>query len=1041
MTLLWNRWRATGGELMCSDKSAVIRTLANTQGFRVGFLRWRSWTIIVFQAALISGCLAFAWLLRFDFAFPQYRLMLAALPVLLVLRLLAIWRYNLLHGWWQYTGISDALDVGRAVFAGSVAFFVVFRLILGQIHFPLSVYLIEMGLTMFALCGVRLCSRLLAESVIRDRDSKRLLLIGAGHAAGLVIRETRHIYTGYTVVGCVDDDPTKQGMNIHGVPVLGTIDDLPRVAKREEPDEVLITVPSASSQQMLRFAEICERTGLRFRTVPALCDWIAGKEAMAQIREVSLEDLLGREPVKLNLEFVRDHMQNRVVMVTGAAGSIGSELCRQLVGYQPALLLCVDQSETGMFHLEAELSKLPQHPPIIYSVTDIGEAGPMRKLFLRHKVDTIFHAAAYKHVPLMEINVQQAVSNNVFGLMKLLEVAEEGGCKTFVQISTDKAVNPTSIMGATKRICELLVGAWPTRQIRCVTVRFGNVLGSNGSVIPTFQKQLREAQPITVTHPEVKRFFMTIPEAVSLVLQASVIGTHRDILVLDMGEPVCILDLAKMLISLSGKGRDQVPIQFTGLRMGEKLEEELFYRDEVPLPTSCPKIQRAHNAAMEWRELRLHLAGLRASLSVDGPDPIRRKIQEIVPEYTDGSRPHIVPELPEVARLAVVGQAAGSNGHGNGNGASSQPAAAVPWIAAAEARGNGRFHAPNPALNGGNGGAWPNPAPRGKTILITGGGGFLGSSLAEKLAEENRLVLLDQSFAPAPIQYTSLLKRPNVTAVAGNILDLDLRGLVREANIVVHAAALSGATRARKADRETLETSYLGTLHLLKALESSQTIERFVYVSASEVLGVNSNGLGEAGQPILDPLAEPRWSRAMSELAAEHLVAAYATQLPIAIVRPFHVFGPRQIGRDLLHRFVLNALGNQPLELHGDGTQSRAWCFIEDLCTALLQMMSHPEAVGEDFNIGNPSNAVTFAELARRVIRLADSSSPIVFREAPLREIPAPVPSLEKAWRLLSFAPRYDLDTGLALTIEWCRENLSSLQAARLPADDISVAA
>lgn len=600
------------------------------------FLRWRTWAIASFQAALVSACLGLAWLFRFEFTFPEYRLVLSALPVLIIIRLLAIWYFNLLHGWWRFTGISDALDIIKSSLVGSLGFFFVFRLLLGQRHFPISVYIMEMVLTTTALTSVRVWSRLLAESA-QEENCKRLLLIGAGHAASMVIRETRQTSTGYTVVGCVDDDPTKQGMKIHGVPVLGRVDRIAEIAKRQAADELLIAVPAANSQQMLRFAEICERTRMKFRTVPALSDWIADKGAFAQIRDVALDDLLGREPVKMNLSFVGEHVRNKVVMVTGSAGSIGSELCRQLLAYSPARLLCVDQNETGMFYLERMLSKLEQSSAVIYSVTDIGEAEHMRKIFSDQSVDIVFHAAAYKHVPLMEVNVAQAVSNNVFGLFKLLEVAEKTGCKAFVLISTDKAVNPTNIMGATKRICELLVGAWPTTRMRCVAVRFGNVLGSNGSVIPILKKQLRDGQPLTVTHPEIKRFFMTIPEAVSLVLQASVIAIHHDILVLDMGEPVRIVDLAKMLIFLSGKSEDRVPIEFTGLRKGEKLEEELFYPSERPSPTSCSKIKRTRAASMDWLELRRQLTELHASMSVDGTDAVRRKIKDIVPEYTDGS--------------------------------------------------------------------------------------------------------------------------------------------------------------------------------------------------------------------------------------------------------------------------------------------------------------------------------------------------------------------------------------------------------------------
>jgi len=319
-------------------------------------------------------------------------------------------------------------------------------------------------------------------------------------------------------------------------------------------------------------------------------------------------------------------------MVTGAAGSIGSELSRQVLEYGPAKLICVDHNETGMFFLERELSRRWNGSRVVYAVANIGEAERMHKLCSTHGVEMIFHAAAYKHVPVMETNVQEAVNNNVFGLLRLLNVAEETGCKCFVMISSDKAVNPTSIMGCTKRIGELIISAWPTNGMRAVSVRFGNVLGSSGSVIPVFREQLTRDEPITITHPEIERFFMTVSEAVALVLQASAIGQHGDILVLDMGEPVRIVDLAQTLIRLSGKSPENTEIKFTGLRQGEKLFEELFYPHEDIQATCCSKIKRTSISMSQWPELRRHLEELNASLLVDGADPVRRKLKQIVPE-------------------------------------------------------------------------------------------------------------------------------------------------------------------------------------------------------------------------------------------------------------------------------------------------------------------------------------------------------------------------------------------------------------------------
>jgi nucleoside-diphosphate-sugar epimerase len=327
--------------------------------------------------------------------------------------------------------------------------------------------------------------------------------------------------------------------------------------------------------------------------------------------------------------------------------------------------------------------------------------------------------------------------------------------------------------------------------------------------------------------------------------------------------------------------------------------------------------------------------------------------------------------------------------------------------------------------------------PRNKSILITGGAGFIGSSLAEKLVATNRVILFDQCFEHSPIQYTSLPGHPNATAIKGSILETDLRALVRDVDIVIHAAAILGVNRVCHAGRETLETNYVGTSRLLKAFEPTQHLERFIYFSTSEVFGVNSYRVDEASRPSIGPIAESRWSYAMSKLAGEHLVASYSreTGLPTTIVRPFNIFGPRRTGDYALRRFILSALHGEPLQIHGDGTQIRSWCYIDDFCSALVQMIMQPEAIGEDFNIGNPGNTLTISELAEKVIHLTGSRSEMVFRDSPFPDISIRVPSLDKAKRLLGYAPRYDLKTGLTLTIQWHRENLEFLPQAAITSE------
>jgi len=369
-----------------------------------------------------------------------------------------------------------------------------------------------------------------------------------------------------------------------------------------------------------------------YRTVPSLSDLMAGKLEITELQELNLDDLLGREPVRLDSSGVRARIEGRVVMVTGAAGSIGSELCRQIVRHAPSMIICVDQSETPLYYLQQRLLT-DTKVPIVCAVTDVGDKARMRQLIRHNEVQTIFHAAAYKHVPMVEANAYEGLQNNVFALLDLFEVAEECGCEDFLLISSDKAVTPSSLMGCTKRLGELVVAARHERAMRCVSVRFGNVLGSQGSVIPLFRSQIREGSAITVTHPEITRYFMTIPEAVSLTLQAFTIGEHGDILVLDMGEPIRIVDLARTLIRMSGKSEAQVPIVFTGLRPGEKLHESLFYETETRLKTPLQQVMRVRGPQINWFHLQRGLRDLESAVRSNDEYQIRCLVKELIPEY------------------------------------------------------------------------------------------------------------------------------------------------------------------------------------------------------------------------------------------------------------------------------------------------------------------------------------------------------------------------------------------------------------------------
>jgi len=598
--------------------------------------RRRTWFAGIFQAFLILTALLLAWLFRFDFSLPNRHALLIAAPLLVGVRLIAIARFGLLHGWWRYVGVSDVVDIIKADVAGSIGFFLIARYVFHMTEFPRSVYVSEALLTAGLLTGVRLLSRLLAETFRQNVSSDRkTILIGAGAGAQMVLRELKRSGSGYQVIACLDDDETKLGLKIQGVRVVGSVDLLADlfVDEQREECEVIISIPSATSAQMRRCVEIAQKAGFRYHTLPSLTELIAGDSLIHQIREVNLDDLLGREPVDLTLDALDDMITGQVVMVTGAAGSIGSELCRQILSCAPAKLVCVDWNENGIFHLQLELSSLAKHSELVLCVADVRDHERLRIISGTNWVKVIFHAAAYKHVPVMESNVEEAVRNNVFALLTLLDVAEEIGSRDLVLISSDKAVNPTSIMGATKRICELIVASRPPNGIRCTSVRFGNVLGSSGSVVPIFQEQLRQNLPLTITHTEVRRFFMTCKEAVALVLQAFAVGNHGDILVLDMGTPVKVVDLARTLARLAGKSENEVEIQFTGLRAGEKLSEQLFYATEQISATTHAKIKRTSGSSVDWLELLQDLNDLEDAVSKGVVADIVSKIKEIVPEF------------------------------------------------------------------------------------------------------------------------------------------------------------------------------------------------------------------------------------------------------------------------------------------------------------------------------------------------------------------------------------------------------------------------
>ena len=602
-------------------------------------IKQRSAIIVLLHAVLVAISLMLSWFLRFEFQWVNVALVVSVAPVLILYRLAAMHRFGLLHGYWRHTGTHDEWEMAKAVALGSIAFLVTTRYAFGVKQFPLSIYALEAITTTVMVLALRVAVRLSKQRTNSNRGGdnrrvQRVLIAGAGFAGELLIQDLQRSGGRWEVMGFVDDDRKKIGARIHGVPVLGSIEQVPELSAKHRAFELLIAIPSASAAQMQRIVGICDGTGMRYKTVPSLQDFVAGAPSVPQLREVNLEDLLGRESIKLDLEPVRMKLRGTAVLVTGAAGSIGSELVKQILQYQPSVLVCVDQDETGLFELQQRLGKVPMSTALEFRLADVTDRRRMMSILGRYEVNTVFHAAAYKHVSLSEANVCEVLENNVFGLMSLLDAAEESHCSSFVLISSDKAVNPTSFMGCTKRLGELILEARPSAGMRHVTVRFGNVLGSQGSVVPLFQQQIRTTRQISITHPKVTRYFMTIPEAVTLVLQAFAIGQHGDLLVLDMGKPLRILDLARTLMRLSGVREGDVKIEFTGLRPGEKMHEELFYDYEEQRSTAVGKITLARGRITNWHTLSLHLNELLRLAGQQMQSEVREKVKEIIPEYS-----------------------------------------------------------------------------------------------------------------------------------------------------------------------------------------------------------------------------------------------------------------------------------------------------------------------------------------------------------------------------------------------------------------------
>jgi FlaA1/EpsC-like NDP-sugar epimerase len=578
----------------------------------------------LWQLAADGALIALAWWLAFWLRFdqgvpaPYHRLMLDTILVVVAIKLVVFIAFGFYNRWWRYVSTRDMWGAARGVTVACVVADLVVYFAHPVKGFPLprSVAVVDWLLLLAFVAGTRLIARSMMErpgAASLIARGKEVIVVGAGDAAQLVIREMlKSPALGYTPIGLIDDDPRKKNLRLHGIRVLGTTDDLPHILRDNPPDEVLIAIPSAAGETRSRVVEIARDAAVPVKTLPGLYELISGDLNLAgQIRPVQVEDVLGREPVEVDVQAIAKYLARETVLVTGAGGSIGAELCRQIARVSPARLILVEQSESALFEIERELVGERAFSAVATVLGDCGDRAKMSQVFERYRPTVVFHAAAYKHVALLEANPLEAVRNNALATRVIADVAVEHGTRRFVLVSTDKAANPKNLLGQSKALCEWIVEALGHRddiRTRFVAVRFGNVLNSSGSVIPIFRRQIEKGGPVTVTHPEMTRYFMTIPEAVSLIVQAGAIGGRGQVYVLDMGEPVKIVDLARNMIRLSGKEPEaDIAISFVGARPGEKLHEELWTAGETVGPTSHPKILRAARPPIDaaWLEQEL----------------------------------------------------------------------------------------------------------------------------------------------------------------------------------------------------------------------------------------------------------------------------------------------------------------------------------------------------------------------------------------------------------------------------------------------------
>ena len=599
--------------------------------------------LVILDLILITVSGFLALYIRFDFRFSRMdmtyvRYELRYLPVSLVLTIVLFVLFKLYRSVWRFASTTELLNVIGACSVSLVLQIVIMACL--KMRMPVSYYLMKYVILITGIGSLRFAYRILRmlqekRTGLRGDARKNTMVVGAGEAGAMIIKEFQNSrYLDQKVCCVIDDNTAKHGKYLRGVRIVGGREEIPFYAHELKVDEIVVALPSVPQAEIREILQICQETGCEMKVLPGLYQMINGEVSVSKLRRVEIEDLLGREPIRLQVDSVMGYVSGKTILVTGGGGSIGSELCRQIAAHEPKKLILVDIYENNAYDIQQELKQKFPNLDLVVLIASVRNTHRMESVFAAYRPDIVYHAAAHKHVPLMEDSPNEAVKNNVFGTYKTAQAADKHGVHRFVLISTDKAVNPTNIMGASKRICEMIIQMMNQHsKTDFVAVRFGNVLGSNGSVIPLFKKQIEQGGPVTVTHPEIIRYFMTIPEAVSLVLQAGALAKGGEIFVLDMGEPVKILDLAKNLIRLSGyKPFEDIQIEFTGLRPGEKLYEELLMSEEGLQETENKLIHIGKPIEFDEGKFLSDLEELRRIAEEDSLD-IRRKVREIVPTY------------------------------------------------------------------------------------------------------------------------------------------------------------------------------------------------------------------------------------------------------------------------------------------------------------------------------------------------------------------------------------------------------------------------